>query len=276
MDSRLENFVKESKADNRLHLLYMGNEGFLYGYQGFFFASDPYLSYYTDLNCSNDLVTWKRRYAPPFEGKELTFVSLVTLSHSHYDHSDPYTIASIESTNPNVKFLFPKAEEKREEEYHLNQKNTLLAKADEPITFGPLKVIPIPSAHEEFHQDKNGDYFELGYIYEIGPYRIFHAGDMCPYEGLQERLGKLDIALMPINGRSKYKKEVLDIIGNFNSKEALSIACQSDAKLFIPMHYDLYDVNSTTVDEFLKSKEEVAPQLNTKIMKPGEALVYRK
>jgi len=39
---------------------------------------------------------------------------------------------------------------------------------------------------------------DLGYIIECAGTRIFHAGDMCMYDGLLERLKEIDIAILPI------------------------------------------------------------------------------
>jgi len=268
----LEDFQDAAK-DDQLHILYLGNEGMLFGYRGFFFAFDPYLSYYTDQNCCTPLVKWVRRYAPPYEGKDLAFISALMLSHGHYDHSDPYTLESLLSASYQGKILFPAAEGPRRKEYHLDVPNTILAHADHSIQIGPLKVTPIPAAHEELHQDKNGAYFELGYLAEIGPFRIFHAGDMCPYPGLQERLGELDVACMPINGRSAYKKNTLDIIGNFTIPETVSIAKAAHARLLIPMHYDLYDVNQADPKEFIHEAKTKAPEVRIALPRPGESMV---
>lgn len=274
MNPVLKKFLDDSKQGEALRLCYLGNEGFLLGYHGFTFVMDPYLSDYTDENCCTSLVKWKRRYAPPVTGEELDFVDLITLSHGHYDHSDPYTIRDVRSKNKKVRFVFPAALEEKEGEYHLDPSCVIPAHADTPIQVGPLKIIPIPAAHEEIHRDEHGDCLELGYLYEIGPYRIFHAGDMCPYAGLQERLGKLDVALMPVNGRSHYKRYTLDIIGNFTAEEAMGIALKAETKLFVPLHFDLYDVNSVTPESILEAQKKVAPSLNVHICKPLEVLTY--
>ena len=61
------------------------------------------------------------------------------------------------------------------------------AYADRPIELGNFRVTPIPSAHEVLHPDQNGDYHELGYLIDSDTTRIFHAGDMCMYDGLIAR-----------------------------------------------------------------------------------------
>ena len=75
------------------------------------------------------------------------------------------------------------------------------AYADTPILLDGYTVTPIPSAHEVLHTDEMGNYRELGYVIDDGINRIFHAGDMCMYDGLVQRLENIDIAILPINGR---------------------------------------------------------------------------
>lgn len=268
--------ILRNEASEELIICYLGNEGMLFAYQGFCFVCAPYLSYYTDENCCTDQVKWVRNYAPPLEGRELDFVDVVTLSHAHYDHADPYTIASILSTNTKVKFIFPKGEERIMAQYHLTPTNTLLAQDQLPIEIGPLKIIPIKAAHEEFHVDEFGHYKELGYLFEIGPYRIFHAGDMCPYDGLVESLGILDVACLPINGRSIYKRDVLDIIGNFEGKEALELAKKTSTKLMLPLHFDLYDINTTDIEVFKNEVQENYHNLNVHIPTLLEIIKFKK
>ena len=47
-------------------------------------------------------------------------------------------------------------------------------------------VIPIPSAHEELHE--NGNYMELGYKIIRDEISLYHGGDCCLYDGLSDYL----------------------------------------------------------------------------------------
>ena len=91
-------------AEGQTALQYVGQEGFLVGKAGKYLAVDPYLSDYVDQNCSQ-LVEWKRLYAPPLQAEELDFLDAVLCTHSHYDHTDPWTLPKISKANPNTKFI---------------------------------------------------------------------------------------------------------------------------------------------------------------------------
>jgi L-ascorbate 6-phosphate lactonase len=99
---------------------------------------------------------------------------------------------------------------------------------------------------------------------------------MIPYPGLDERLKGIDLAFMPINGRSEYKLKVLDIVGNFTISEAVDIAGRAHAKLLTPMHFDLYDVNSADPKDFSKAIEANPYGLKGHIFRVGEMMVYTK
>ncbi len=87
-------------------------------------------------------------------------------------------------------------------------------------------------------------YRYLGYILEIAGVRIYHAGDTVIYDGLVERLRELeiDIAFLPINGRS-YFREQRDIVGNMDEREAADLAAAAGVKLLVPIHYDMFAAN---------------------------------
>jgi L-ascorbate 6-phosphate lactonase len=276
MKAILKQLVDASLSSNQLGFVYLGNEGFLFKYGTTYFLTDPYLSDYTDRHCCTPLVKWVRRYPAPEIKEELSFVDLVTLSHAHYDHADPDTLAVLSKTNKKAKYLFPEPECGRLLTYGIQAKDILPAYADEAIPFKNLLVTPIPSAHEVFHQDEKGNYKELGYLFQAGPFKIFHAGDMIPYPGLEERLHGLDIAFMPINGRSEYKLKTLDIVGNFTIQESVAIAARSGARLLVPMHFDLYDVNSADPQEFRQEVGKYAPALQGHIFQVGEMMIVTK
>lgn len=58
---------------------------------------------------------------------------------------------------------------------------------------------PVPAAHEAFDRTPEGDYPYLGYVIRMGAVTVYHAGDTLVYDGLAERLCRLevDIAILP-------------------------------------------------------------------------------
>ena len=274
MKSLKEDVINTRLLPEQAALWYLGQEGFLIKNADSYILIDPYLSDYVDRNCS-ERVKWKRLYPAPISPSELDFIDLVICTHEHYDHADPDTLSALAKASPKAKFIAPKPILNTIESYGIEKERLISATADEKIIFKGSEITPIPAAHEVLHTDKEGNYTELGYIIENGCGRFFHAGDMCLYEGLEEHLTDIDVALLPINGRDYYRNS-LDIIGNFTAEEAILLANHIGAKMIIPMHYDLYEVNRVSETAFINALERLSPTLKHHAFIPGEKYVYTK
>jgi len=262
-------------AERQTVLWYIGQEGFIIGNSGKkYIAVDPYLSDYVDKNCCQ-YVEWKRLYEPPIEPSELDFLDAVLCTHTHYDHADPWTLPRIAEANEKTKFIIPAPEVKVIASYGIDEARIIPAYADVPIELEGYIVMPVPSAHEVLHTDDSGNYYELGYVIDDGYNRIFHAGDICMYNGLTERLKKIDIAILPINGRD-YFRSANDIIGNLDSAEAVMLSKNIKAEVLIPVHHDLYSVNKVNPAYFVDTLMELNREQKYHIFVPGEKYIYQK
>ncbi len=258
----------------QIGLWYLGQEGFVLSKSGKFITIDPYLSDYVDQNCCQ-YVTWKRLYDAPIPPEELDFLDAVLCTHSHYDHADPWTLPKIACASPSTKFIVPAPEVDTIASYGIARERIIPAYADQEILLDGFRICPIPSAHEEFHVDENVNYRELGYIIDDGTHRIFHAGDMCMYDGLIDRLSHIDIAILPINGRDFFRN-ANDIIGNFDSVEAVTLAKIIGADMLIPVHHDLYEVNKVSPAFFVDTLMTINRQQKYHLFVPGEKYIYMK
>lgn len=271
-------FILHTKlASWQAALFYLGQESFLIKYCGKYFLIDPYLSDYVDRNCRTPEVPWERRYPAPIQADELDFIDYVLCTHDHFDHADPETLHTLASCCPNAKFIVPAPIRDTILSYGITPEQLIAAHADEEISLELLpahfaKVIPVPSAHEELHQDASGDYKELGYKIQLGDLSLYHAGDCCIYDGLAERLMHTDVVMLPVNGRSYYKLHQ-DIIGNMTAEEAVLLAKEIQAELLIPMHYDLYAVNSITPTAFVDAISSIHPNQKFHMFVPGERYI---
>lgn len=263
-------------TDSQTAIFYLGQESILVKARGKYLLFDAYLSDYVDRNCCTDDVKWVRRYAPPITGEELDFVDYVFCSHEHCDHTDPYTLGAMASVNSKAKFIAPATYSDRLLQYGVNGENIIAAYADVLISLGEISVMPIPAAHEELKTDELGRYSCLGYKVTLGETVLFHAGDCCIYSGLAERLLGTDIMLLPVNGRSYYKREVRDIIGNMDASEAAELCLSVGAKMLVPMHFDLYDVNCVSTSTVVDLIESVSHTLPYHIFKPSEGYIFFK
>ena len=114
----------------------------------------------------------------------------------------------------------------------------------------------------------------MGVKFNLGKASIYHGGDGCPYNGLEESIRGCDVLIVPINGRDYCRTNVLDIIGCFDSREAITLAKNTGAKLLIPTHFDLYDINCVNPTCFVDEIQKINPKQAFHIFLPGEGYVY--
>ena len=264
-------------APGQVALFYLGQVGFLIKYQETYLLVDGYLSDYVDRNCCSEQVQWVRNYPAPIAAEELDFVDYVLCTHLHYDHADPDTLRTLARVNRRAKYLVSAANREAIAAYGIEKSSILGLSADRltPLEEG-IAVTAIPAAHEELHPDANGDYAEVGFRIALGDVTLFHAGDGCPYEGLAPRLAGCDVLLLPINGRDYYRTKVCDIIGCFDSREAVLLAKEVGASLLIPTHFDLYDCNGVNPACFVDALKTLNPAQPFHIFAPGERFIFAK
>ena len=116
----------------------------------------------------------------------------------------------------------------------------------------------------------------LGYKIVLGDTSIYHAGDCCIYDGLTDRLMNVDVLMVPVNGRSYYKRYVEDIIGNMTCEEAIILAKETNAGMIVPMHYDLYDCNRINPALFVDCLFSMNPMQKFHMFAPGEFYIVQK
>lgn len=270
-----EKILHTQLAPGQVGIFYLGQEGMLLKYEDRYLVIDPYLSDYVDRNCC-DYVQWVRRYDAPIQAEELDFVDYVLCTHTHYDHADPDTLRILAKVNKKAIFFAPQPVTETLVSYGIEPSRIRGAISDETIALDGFSVTPIPSAHEELHADEHGNYLELGYKVTAGDLTVYHAGDCCLYDGLKERLMNVDVMMLPVNGRSYFKRYHQDIIGNMTAEEAVLLAQETKAGLLVPMHFDLYDVNCINPAHFVDTLFTLNPTQKFHIFMPGECYVAQK
>ena len=274
MEGLAEKIKKTPLAEGQAGIWYLGQETFLIKCGGHYTLFDPYLSDYVDKNCCQ-YVTWKRNYPAPLHGRDLDFVDTVLCSHLHYDHADPWTLKELSEINRKARFIVPAPAAEKIASYGIGRERILPAAVQGEIVVNGISVKPLAAAHETFHKDNEGRFEELCYAVQFGKIKVFHAGDTCVYEGLAEKADSPDIAFLPINGRDEERNRN-DIIGNMNAEEAVLFAKAAHAKLLVPMHHDLYDVNGASPAEFESAIEKHDPRRRRHIFAPGEGFIFFK
>ena len=263
-----EEILKLELTDSQIGFFYLGQEGFILKCRGKYIMIDGYLTG----RLADGTSGWGRNYPAPIKPEELDFLDVVLCSHDHSDHTDPETLKAAASLCEKTRFIIPAPFADRVAEYGVPADRIIRAREGEAYDLGDLTVEPLASAHEELHQDENGDYCEMGFKLTLAGNTVYHAGDCCIYDGLAEKVGKIDVAMLPVNGRSYYKLRA-NCIGNMTLEEAVLFAKEAEAGMFIPMHFDLFSANSIPASWIPAGVEQYAPGMRYKIFTPGECMV---
>jgi len=242
--------VREAQAADHFHLWWLGQSGFLLQWQGKHLLFDPYLSdsltkKYAATDKPHARMT-ERVVAP----EQLNFIDVVTSSHNHTDHLDAETLIPLMQANPKIELIIPEANR----EFAVDRLKTMVElprglDAGQFTTVGPFKIHAVPAAHEKLEKDADGRHKFLGYVFEFGDWFVYHSGDTVLYDGMVDWLRRwpIDVALLPINGRLPERR----VDGNLWGREAAQLAKDFGARLVIPCHYEMFEFNTATPDEFV-------------------------
>ncbi|NLI61775.1 MAG: MBL fold metallo-hydrolase [Clostridiales bacterium] len=199
-------------------------------------------------------------------------------THDHIDHIDRPAWREIVKYNHRVQFIVPGLfKESIVEDLGIDPKRVIAANEGKRIELGHIWVSSVASAHEFLDQDqKTKQYPYLGYIIEYNNFRIYHSGDTCLYPGLIEKLkkfGKLDLAILPINGRDGVRYRA-NWIGNLTFQEAVDLSGYIKPEYVIPAHYEMFDFNSEDVNKFSDYIEAKYPSQKHVICEHGKLITF--
>lgn len=224
---------------------------------------DPYLS---------DTLT--RRYAgtdKPHEQlaphvaapAELAPVDAVLATHGHTDHLDPGTLAPLLAAAPDAVLVAPAAVRGLAvERAQVIEDRVLGVDVGGAVDVRGVRVRAVPAAHEALAPEF------LGYVVELGPFRVLHTGDTVPYPGQAEIVGPVDVALLPINGRG-----IPGTPGNLDAREAAELAAALPARVAVPMHFAMFAFNTADPAPFAAACARLG--VDARVLRPGERLVLQ-
>ena len=255
-DEFLADVAAARAVPEQLHLWWLGQSGFLVQWQGRHLLLDPYLSdaltkKYAATDRPHTRMT-ERVVAP----ERLNFIDAVTSSHNHTDHLDADTLRPLLRVNPNIELVVPEANRAFvTERLQVPVEFPRGLDAGEFLQTGVFKIHAVPAAHNTLERDAQGRHKFLGYVIEGGPWKIYHSGDTLRYDGMVEGLRRfeIDVALLPINGDRPERK----VAGNLNGREAATLAKEIGARMVIPCHYEMFEFNTSSTEEFVATAEKL-------------------
>jgi L-ascorbate metabolism protein UlaG (beta-lactamase superfamily) len=260
-------------GDGALRLWWLGQAGFLVQHDGRHLLLDPYLSDSLTAKYATTDKPHVRMTARVVDPGRLDMVDVVTSSHNHTDHLDHETLWPLLAVNPDLAVVVPEANRPFAADRLRRDPATLVgAQHGSRVEIGGFGLTGVKVAHEELETDDAGRHRHLGYLVEAGPFTLFHSGDAVPYDGMVDEVARLangrriDIALLPINGRKPERR----VPGNFWGDEAAHFAHAVRARLAVPMHYEMFFFNTESPELFVATA--VALGQPHRVMRCGERL----
>jgi L-ascorbate metabolism protein UlaG (beta-lactamase superfamily) len=195
----------------------------------------------------------------------------VLISHAHYDHLD---LPSLERLGKKLPIVVPRGLggllRKRRFE------SVLEVEVGETFSIGALEIRAVPAEHGRGRGPFGASADPVGYVV-LGTKSIYFAGDTDLFDGMSE-LGSLDVALVPIWGWGPGLGG-----GHLDPSRAAEAVARIRPKLVVPIHWGTYfpihlglKGKPGFVDlpplEFLAAMKETSPDVDVKVLNPGEGL----
>lgn len=258
-------------ADGSLDVWWLGQSGYLLKSPRLTVLLDPYLSEHLTAKYAGTRKEHIRITESPLRGAEVAGADYVFASHKHSDHLDPGTLPDLLAASPRAKLVLPASlADYAADALKLPAARFVPVDAGDVLDLpGGLRVHVLPSAHEGLDRDDRGRHLYLGFVLEIEGRRLYHSGDTVLFDGLTDalsRLGPLDVAWLPINGRDA-RRAALGVSGNMTFDEVLATCRAVRPATVVPHHYDLFTFNTADVGEFAAFMAAGLPEQSVTVLR---------
>ena len=222
----------------------IGHASFLIQAAGTSLLTDPV---YADRASPSQSTGPRRVRAPGVRFDDLPPISIVLLSHNHYDHCDLRTLLEL-ARRFEATFITPIGNRRLLRSVGIDQVEELdwwhaSTRCSIPITLTPAQH---NSARGMF--DRNHALWG-GFLIEVAGKRIFFAGDSGygpHFEEIRRRLTPIDLALLPI-GAYEPRWFMKDI--HMNPEEAVQAHFDLGAAGSIAMHWGVFQLTAEGIDQ---------------------------
>jgi L-ascorbate metabolism protein UlaG (beta-lactamase superfamily) len=239
---------------------YIGHATVLLELDGMRFLTDPVLR--------SRLAHLRRHGQKPAEDSAAD-LDAILISHLHHDHTDLPSLRRLPRQTP---ILGP-----RGAGGFLRRRGfeavTELAPGDSE-TFGGVEVTAVEAEHGGGRRLGSDDSETIGFV-ASGTSRAYFAGDTDLFEGMAELAGGLDLALLPVWGWGPTLGP-----GHLDPERAARAAAILKPRIAIPIHWGtLFPIGLSRLGrrhliapprEFERRCAELAPQVEVRVLSPGE------
>jgi L-ascorbate metabolism protein UlaG (beta-lactamase superfamily) len=241
-------------------LTYVGHSTTLIDLDGSRLLTDPVLG--------GNLGPLVRHGAPPAP-QATEDLDAVLISHLHHDHAH---VGSLRKLRRETRMLVPPGS-RRFFAHHGFPDAVELAPGGQ-ASVGDLTVTAVEARHDGGRRRHARRSQAIGFLVR-GSRSVYFAGDTDIFPGMQDLAGDLDFALLPIWGWGPTVGP-----GHLDPEGAAEAAALLSPRVAIPIHWGTlypFGLHHLRPDrlwhpgkEFLDCMREVAPQVETRVLSPGE------
>lgn len=247
INDQCTNDAQQNKA-GMVNLEPLGQSGLLIEWGDYKILIDPYLSDYIEKNIDPAM---KRSFAAPISPEDCKDITHVFITHAHPDHADPISLRIIFTNNPNVHLICPSDV--------CDELGEVIPKCISVSTVKDYKwqncdgitFRAMPAAHPDIPKN-NFEYPDcVGFLVKAHGEKIYISGDTFVFPELVQELraeSPIKFAALPVNGHTFLKAEK-NILGNMSTHEAFQLALDCKFEYFLPTHWDMFELNSVSLDE---------------------------
>jgi L-ascorbate metabolism protein UlaG (beta-lactamase superfamily) len=253
-------------------ITWLGHASFLIQFgEGKSILTDPHFN-----NLPFDFLFERLKRASPsvIKGEELDFVSIIAISHNHYDHLDWETLNNFDK---NIAYFVPLKVEK-----YFNHSYGSVTGMDwyTSVIHKDIKITFLPVNHWSLRTrwDRNETLWG-GFLFEYKGKTVFFAGDTGYskiFEDIHDKYGDIDICLMPITAYKPYRYRR----SHLSTETALKAAEDLHSKILIPWGYGTFTLGHEHILEPLRRLHKVyedksfSNNVKIKPLKMGETYVF--
>lgn len=210
------------------------------------------------------------RHGPPPSPAVSENLDAILISHLHHDHAD---LGSLRRLGRGTRILAPPGSGRFFERHGFSAVTEVAPGESREV--GNLTVTATPASHHGGRRRFASDPLAIGFMIDDRQ-RIYFAGDTGFFPGMAELGPDLDLALLPIWGWGPTIGA-----GHLDPAGAAQAAAALSPRLAVPIHWGtLYPYGLARLKggplrrpggEFAAGMRELAPQVETRVLSPGEA-----
>ena len=210
------------------------------------------------------------RHGPAPASETTERVEAALISHLHHDHAD---LASLRRLDPTTQLLVSPGSRKFFERHGFKATKELAPGQSSQV--GQLRVTAVEAHHEGGRRRFAKEAEAVGFLIS-GTRRVYFAGDTDLFPGMEHLGPNLDLALLPVWGWGPNLGP-----GHLDPEGAARAAALLSPRLAVPIHWGtLYPFGlapfrrgplRAPAEEFAARMHELAPQVETRVLSPGES-----